>query len=246
MQRLQRLYGLVEYMRSRRGPVTVPELAAHFGVGDRTIHRDIAALRDQDVPIYGEPGRGGGLQIGQEYSMPPLGLSINELFGMWVSQRLSAVTGSVPAGGGVASAFSKVLESLPQARRERFERILERVVIGIPPSEDAVMGAGSIDPDVYTVCEEAFLDGRALRLSYEDRHGNRTERTVAPHGLMVQSPLWYLLTFDDLRKASRLFRLDRIKAASLDPVLQFEPRDPRALFEEIEQLGIEVAQPRFR
>lgn len=240
MQRLQRLYGIVEYMRSRREPVTVLELATRFGVGDRTIHRDIAALRDQDVPINGEPGRGGGLQIGQEYSMPPLGLSINELFGMWVSHRLSAISGSVPAGSGVSSAFSKVLDSLPTARRERFERVLERVIIGVPPTEDALENAGAIDSDVYTVCEEAFLNGRALRLSYEDRHGNRTERTVAPHGLLVQSPLWYLMTFDELRRAARMFRLDRIKGASVDPVLKFEPRDPRALWDEFEKYAIEV------
>lgn len=229
-------------MRSRRDPVTVPQLASHFGVGERTIHRDISALRDQDVPIYGEPGRGGGVQIGQEYSMPPLGLSINELFGMWVAQRLNTVSGSVPAGAAGSAAFAKVLESLPASRRDRFEKVLERVIIGIPPSEDAVAGAGPIDPDVYVICEEAFLNGRALRLSYEDRFGNRTERTVAPHGLMVQSPLWYLLAFDDLRKAARLFRLDRIASASVDPVLKFEPHDPRALFEEIERYGIEVKE----
>ncbi len=227
-------------MRSRREPVTVPELATHFGVGDRTIHRDIAALRDQDVPIYGEPGRGGGVQIGQEYSMPPLGLSINELFGMWVSQRLSAVSGSVPPGGVASSAFAKVLESLPDARRQRFEKILERVVVGIPPGPVAMETAGPIDPEVYSICEEAFLEGRALRLSYEDRHGNRTERMVAPHGLLVQSPLWYLIVFDDLRKAPRLFRMDRVLGASVDPVLMFEPQDPRLLCEEIEQHQIEV------
>ena len=102
------------------------------------------------------------------------------------------------------------------------------------------MSAGTIDPDVYTVCEEAFLNSRALRLIYADRNGNQTERTVAPHGLMVQSPLWYLLAFDDLRKAARLFRLDRIRAASVDPVLKFEPHDPRTLFAEIEQYGLEV------
>lgn len=229
-------------MRSRRTPVTVTEIAGRFDVGERTIHRDIAALRDQQVPIYGEPGRGGGLQIGQEYSMPPLGLSINELFGMWVAQRLSAVSGNVPAGTGVSSAFAKVLDSLPDARRKRFEQVLERVVVGIPPSDDALEGAGPIEPDVYGVCEEAFLNGKALRISYEDRAGSRTERTVAPHGLLVQAPLWYLLTFDDLRKAARVFRLDRIRKASVDPVLRFEPRDPRAMFTEFEKFGIELKE----
>ena len=240
MQRLQRLYATVEYLRARRAPVTVPELAAHFGVADRTIHRDIAVLRDQDVPIYGEPGRCGGIELGQEYSMPPIGLSINELFGMWVAQRLSTASGSVPAGTLVSSAFTKVLESLPVARRARFEQVLERVVVGIPPSEDLLKGAGPIKPQVYVACEEAFLSGSALRLDYTDRHGNATERVVAPHGLLVHAPLWYLLTFDEKRGAARMFRLDRIKRASVDPVMRFEPHDPRKLFTEIEQYGIEM------
>jgi predicted DNA-binding transcriptional regulator YafY len=46
LQILQRLYGIVEYLRARRAAVTVPELADHFEVGERTIHRDIAVLRD--------------------------------------------------------------------------------------------------------------------------------------------------------------------------------------------------------
>jgi predicted DNA-binding transcriptional regulator YafY len=220
--------------------VTVPELAVHFGVGARTIHRDIAVLRDQEVPIYGEPGRGGGLELGQEYSMPPLGLSVNELFGMWVAQRLSTVSGSVPTGAGVGAAFSKILESLPPARQARFEQVLKRVVVGIPPSPDTVLNAGPIEPDVYASCEEAFLSGSALRLEYVDKHSVATERIVAPHGLLVQAPLWYLLTFDQKRKAARMFRLDRIKSATVDPVMRFEPHDPRELFAEIVQFGIEA------
>lgn len=242
MQRLQRLYAIVEYMRSRRVAVTVPELAERFDVGERTIHRDIAALREQDVPVYGEPGRHGGLTIGREYSMPPLGLSIDELFGMWVSQRLSTVSGAVPGGMGVGAAFAKVLSSLPTERRQRFELVLSRVMVGATPPVGALKTIGPIDPDIYTACEKAFLNGNALRLTYVDRNGNRTERVVAPHGLLVTAPLWYLLTFDDLRKAARTFRLDRIVAASVDPVLKFEPRDPRELFAQIAQHVGEVRE----
>ncbi len=240
MQRLQRLYATIEYMRSRRVSVTVPEIAARFDVTERTVHRDIAALREQDVPIYGEPGRSGGLRLGQEFSMPPLGLSINELFGMWVSQRLSTSSGSIPSSTGPANAFAKVVDSLPKDRRERLDGVLKRVVVGVPPEVATVESSGPIDPEVYTVCEEAFLEGKALRLNYQDRLGNHTERLVAPHGLLVQAPLWYLLTFDDLRKAARVFRLDRIMRASVDPILKFEPRDPRDLFEEIEKYNIEI------
>lgn len=37
-----------------------------------------------------------------------------------------------------------------------------------------------------------------------------------------------------------MFRLDRIRRASVDPVMRFEPQDPRQLFAEIEQYGIEL------
>ena len=58
MKRLERLYGIVEFLRSRgQQPVTMGQLAAHFGITERTAYRDVRALRDQDVPIYGEPGQ---------------------------------------------------------------------------------------------------------------------------------------------------------------------------------------------
>jgi predicted DNA-binding transcriptional regulator YafY len=136
--------------------------------------------------------------------------------------------------------FAKVLDSLPTARRVRFEQVLERVVVGIPPSEIALASAGPIEQDVYSACKEAFLSGSTLRLDYVDRHGKTSERVVAPHGLLVQPPLWYLLTFDEKQKAGRTFRLDRIRLASVDPVMRFEPHGPRELFSEIEQYGIEA------
>ena len=53
---------LINWMR-RRGPTTVGEAAARFGVTERTIFRDIARMRADGIAVRGDPGRGGGIWL---------------------------------------------------------------------------------------------------------------------------------------------------------------------------------------
>ena len=46
------------------------DLAAHFGISQRTIYRDMAALMEMGVPIISLPGEGYELEPG--YFLPPL------------------------------------------------------------------------------------------------------------------------------------------------------------------------------
>jgi predicted DNA-binding transcriptional regulator YafY len=243
VKRTERLYALTEYLRRRRTAVTVAELAEHFGVTPRTVHRDLALLREQAVPIQGEPGRGGGLQLAASYSMPPLGLSVDEAVALWLSFRLGALLGPLPAGGRLAPAVDKVLGALPPEKRRQVNELLGRIVVGKLPRAGLVMEAGRLAPEVFRTCEQAFLRGCRVRIAYVDRLGQRTERSVAPHGLLVQAPLWYLLAEDPERGgAPRYFRLDRIQGAQLEPQLRFNPRDPRQLFAELQGLELPAQQ----
>lgn len=241
MSRLERLYAITEYLRRRRTAVTVADLAARFGVTDRTIHRDLAALRAQSVPIEGDPGRGGGLRLARDYSMPPVGLSVDEAVGLWLSYRLAALLGPVPAGASLAGAVDKVLGSLPEPTRRRLDAVLDRIVVG-PPANPALAAGVRTDPEVLRACERAFVRGCRLGFAYLDRHGQRSARRVEPHGLLVQSPLWYVLAFDPERGAPRMFRADRMSDAALEPEARFDPIDPRRLFAEIAEYGLEVPE----
>jgi predicted DNA-binding transcriptional regulator YafY len=242
MKRSERLHAITEYLRRRRTPVTVADLARHFEVDERTVFRDLAALREQQVPIVGEPGRGGGLQLHRDYQMPPLALSVDEGVSLWLSYRLAAVLGSLPAGQPVAPAMDKVLVSVPRERREAILRVIERIVMARPAGRELAECATPLDAALYRVVERGFIHGRAVEIGYVDRKGAVTQRVIEPHGMLVAPPLWYLLAHDRLRGEPRMFRVDRLRTAALREADRFEPRDPRRMFAEIEAYGIEVRE----
>lgn len=62
MRRNERTRRMINWMRST-GPTTVPAVAEHFGVSERTIFRDLATLRERGIRILSDPGRGGGIWL---------------------------------------------------------------------------------------------------------------------------------------------------------------------------------------
>ncbi len=241
MNRLERLYQIIEYLRSRpESPQSIGELADHFNVTIRTIHRDISVLRDQDVPIHSASGREGGIWLGAEYSMPPVGLSIGEAIGLWLVYRIGAARIPAAPGETLSSGMNKVLSSLPPDKQTKFASVLTRIVVGEPRTEALPPEAKVIDPEVYRECENAVVESRQLRIDYVDKVGNKTSRTIEPHGILIQSPLWYLVAHDHKRDAPRMFRLDRIRQAKVDPLSVFVTRDPREVVTEIQKYSLEM------
>lgn len=172
--------------------------------------------------------------------MPPVGLSIGEAIGLWLAYRMGAARTPSAPGESLASAMNKVLTSLAPNKRAKFASVLKRIVVGEPRIEDIPADARTIDPAVYRECEMAVVDSRQLRIEYVDKAGNESTRVVDPHGMMIQAPLWYLLAHDHKRDAPRMFRLDRIKLAEIDPIGKFVAQDPREIFFEIRAYALEM------
>jgi predicted DNA-binding transcriptional regulator YafY len=76
-----------------------------------------------------------------------------------------------------------------------------------------------IDTDLLLTIAEAARDRRTVEITYVDRHGRDSTRTIAPDGVVGHSGRWYVATAD------RTFRLDRISSASL---LSATTRQPAA------------------
>jgi predicted DNA-binding transcriptional regulator YafY len=239
VRRADRLYALVEHLRRRRTPTTAGALAARFDVTERTLWRDLAALRDQHVPIEGEPGRGGGIRLGEAYSMPPLSLTLEEATALWLSARVAARVG-LGVSARLPAAVDKILGAIPKERRRALVRLAERVFVGNPVAAELAAAAGPVDERTLRACEDAFARHSCLAIRYVDRTGQTSARRIAPHGILVQPPLWYVLAVDVDKDVARMFRLDRMTRVAPTDV-GFLPRDPRELFPELE--GLAGARP---
>lgn len=223
MKRARRVDRLETLLRAR-GTSTASELAATLGVSERTVYRDLGALRERDVPVEGEPGPGGGLRIDHRTSATRIELRTAEVASLFLATELARRTQGLPWSKTVGAALDRVLSALPETRRRELRAVLRRVVVGPAPTEAVRAGAKPPSQDVIDTFEEAFTARHGLGFDYVDREGRTTARLVEPHGLLVQPPIWYVLAFDPMRGEPRMFRMDRIARPRVVASLAFRAR----------------------
>src|ERR1700753_4098609 len=128
--RAERLVALLFTLYSKRS-ATVAELARALVVSERTMHRDIAALRDAGVPLWTETGRHGGVRLVEGWRTHLDGLTSREavaIFAMGVPRELAALG----LGTAVTAAHAKVAATLPEALRDQAQVVAERVQLDAP------------------------------------------------------------------------------------------------------------------
>lgn len=222
MSRAHRLMDLADLLRGR-DETTVASLSAELGVSQRTLYRDLAALRDRGMLITGEAGPGGGIRLDGHRGVAAVHLSIAEVVALWLAARLSGAASDLPWSGAARSGQAKLLGSLTRAKAAELRALCRRVIVG-PPASEAIRGqAGAPPRELLGLFEEAFSRGMGLGFHYTDRQGRRTVRRIEPHGLMVEPPVWYILARDVEKSEPRTFRLDRIARPRLLAEIRFRP-----------------------
>jgi predicted DNA-binding transcriptional regulator YafY len=213
---------LADLLRGRE-TTTVASLAAELGVSDRTVLRDLATLRGRGMPITGEAGPGGGVRLEGDRGVTAVHLSLSEVAAMWLAATLSREASDLPWGDAARSALAKLLGSLPKGKAKDLRALCRRVIIGPPASANVRDGAGRPPLELLGRFEEAFSRGMGLGFHYVDREGNATVRRVEPHGLLVETPVWYVLARDIDKGEPRMFRMDRISRSRLLAEVRFRP-----------------------
>ena len=220
MSRVDRVAALQALLRSRES-ASARQLAEELGVSERTVLRDLSALRDQGIPVEAQSGPGGGFRLERDRGLLAVHLAPGEAISLWLAATLAGATSS-PWSCAARGALDKLLSSLPRDRARALRSLARRVVVGAPASPRIYGELGQPRSEVLTVVERSFEVGACLELDYVDRREKESRRTVEPHGLLVETPAWYLLCRDRERQAVRMFRLDRIRMARLLP-LTFQP-----------------------
>jgi predicted DNA-binding transcriptional regulator YafY len=205
VNRTERLYAIAEELRAAGAAGrTGSWLAQRFEVSTRTIKRDVDALLQAGLPLWAQPGPGGGYVLDAATSLPPLNITGAEAAAIAVA--LAALP-ALPFAADGRSALSKVLAAMTPPERERAETIAARLWLRVPEQPPRASVARALD--------EAVRRRQVVVLRYEDRDGAVTERAVEPVALAVTGGHWYLLGWCRLREAPRWFRAERIASAHL-------------------------------
>jgi len=204
MRRTERLFQIIQILRSRRGPATGRELADELEISLRTLYRDMAELIAQRVPVRGEAGSGYVLDTG--YDMPPLMLTADELEAALLGAAWVARRGDPALARGARDLIAKLSEAIPESLRPILLDESLRPMSFRPVARERFDAA---------ILRRAVRERRKVAIDYEDRDGRPSRRTVWPIFIAYLEETRIIVAWCESRGDFRHFRTDRIIAAEV-------------------------------
>jgi len=211
--RADRLVATLLFLQSR-GRVTAAEVAAELEVSVKTARRDLEALSIAGIPVYSQPGRGGGWALVGGARTDLSGLTAAEARTLFlVAGPSSAVTPEAKA------ALRKLVRALPETFRAEAEKAASAVVL------DPAAWGGKVPstPPHLEALQRAVIDGVQVTIGYTDAAGAVTERVVHPLGLVSKGTTWYLVADTDAGR--RTFRVWRVRSVEVTDEPAVRPPD---------------------
>ena len=228
MSRTHRLFQLMQTLRRLAPPITSAQLASEMGVSERTIYRDIDALRSLGAVIDGEAGF--GFSLVEDAALPPLGFEDNELEALVLGLRDVVMIGDPALAQAAESALAKIQARVPPRQKHRLQHAVldaRRFARPAPPRID--IGA----------LRQATWDEQIVSFAYLDGQGTQTHRSVKPLGIVYLDRANVLLAWCLLREDFRMFRLDRLSELKVT-AQSFRPQRVPLLRDHLERLRCEM------
>ena len=219
MSRAQRLLDLIQVLRRHRHPVSGAVLAEATGVSLRTLYRDIETLKAEGASIDGEAGVGYVLRPG--FMLPPLMFSEEEIEAIVLGSRWVHKRADRSLADAAANVLAKIGAVLPKDLRDTLDD--SGLLVG--PGEPIAAGDAEL-PKI----RQAIRAERKLKLSYRDKKGQTTARTVWPFAIGFFDKVRVVAAWCELRQDYRHFRTDRI--AALTVIDKRYPRRRQAMMKE--------------
>jgi predicted DNA-binding transcriptional regulator YafY len=197
--RADRLVATLLLLQARKR-VTAAEVARELEVSERTARRDLEALSASGIPVYAQPGRGGGWEL--------LGGARTDLSGLTADEARTLFMVAGPAAAAtpeLKGALRKLVRALPEPFRAPAETAAASVVI----DPGAWGQTRQVKPPTHLgALQAAVAAGVQVQLGYGDRTGNPSVRVVSPLGLAMKGTVWYLVGGTDA--GLRTFRVGRV------------------------------------
>lgn len=199
MRRADRLFRIIQMLRRSRRPVTAGAIANELGISLRSVYRDMADLTTQGVPIRGEAGV--GYVLDRRYDMPPLMLTPEEIEAAVLGAQWVASHGDPALARAAHDLLAKIGTAVPSSLRT----LIIEPVLGTP--ENHLVMEDGLD---LAKTRSWIRAGRKLRIRYQNKIQQETERVVWPVLVGYAESVRLLAAWCELRNEFRHFRTDRI------------------------------------
>ncbi|MFD0318027.1 helix-turn-helix transcriptional regulator [Streptomyces flavalbus] len=186
-----RLLSLLLLLQAR-GRVPARGIADELGVSVRTVYRDLGRLQEAGVPLYAEPGPGGGYRLVDGYRTRLTGLTEGEARALFLA-GLPGAAADLGLAADVAAARLKLLAALPGGLREEAARTAAVLHVDAPgwyrePEETPCL----------PLLVDAVLNRRTVQVRYRRwREPREVDRRLRPYGLVLKSGVWYVVAATD-------------------------------------------------
>ena len=218
MNRIDRLTAILIHLQGK-SRVPIDELEDRFGVGRRTIFRDIKALMESGVPIGGDAGE--GYFIVEGYRLPPVMFSREEAASLLLAAKLINQNADAETNKLVSEAMLKIRSVLKYSDRDFLETLENKVEILASPMNKT---EGFPDSNINQI-QTALVAKKVLDITYYSNYNDSTtKRKVEPLGLVYYSSRWHMIGFCQMRQDLRDFRTDRIQRLNISNE-EFDPDD---------------------
>jgi predicted DNA-binding transcriptional regulator YafY len=184
--RADRLLSILLSLQTR-GRSTTGRLAEEFEVSQRTILRDLFALRVARFPVYTERGPRGGCYLHEEYRTTLTQLTNDEIAAFFLSSIHKPLE-DLGLSDQLRAARLKLAAALPESRRALSSRLAQRIVIDTHPRTKRARPTGFLP-----VLHQAAMEDRWVRAVFVRRFDVTTRRRIAPYGLVARAGAWYLV-----------------------------------------------------
>jgi len=199
---------MLELLQARER-IGVPELARRLEVGERTVRRYAAMLREMGIPVEAELGRYGAYSLRSGYRLPPMMFTDEEALALALGLLTARHLGLAGVAPAVEGALAKLEQVMPEALRRRVRALQETVSIAAGRPQRPARS------EAFLTLAAAVGEQRRVLLRYRSGWSRETEREVDPYGVMHREGYWYAVGHCHLRGGMRLFRLDRVLEAEM-------------------------------
>ncbi|MER7815458.1 WYL domain-containing protein [Streptomyces sp. NPDC096153] len=201
-----------------RGRMSAQALAEELGVSVRTAYRDLTRLQAAGVPVYAEPGRGGGYQLLDGYRTRLTGMSEGEARALLFA-GLPGPAADLGIEAEVTAARLKLLAALPSGLREQAARTAAVFHLDAPGWYREAEQVPHLPLFV-----DAVLNRRAVDVRYRRwRAPQEVDRRLRSYGLVLKSGTWYLVAATERGIAT--YRVAQILDAVLSDEVFERPGD---------------------